>query len=201
MSNRNLAGKKDGSSGDAVDRSDAFSKALASTDNPRAILELFEKVDASNPKPEDLATFRQLLRERRELWEVAGDAAALAISRMVSAINAQRSVKESMQAGVEAIRDDLGYERAPMLEKLLIEQAAVCWLRMYLVDTAYTHNMKGSLTPAQGAYWERRLSTVQDRYLRAIETLARVRRLMRPVPVQVNIGAQQINRVEAASSE
>ena len=40
------------------------------------------------------------------------------------------------------------------------------------------------------SHWERKLSTVQRPYLRAIETLARVRKLMGVPMVQINIAAE-----------
>jgi hypothetical protein len=59
--------------------------------------------------------------------------------------------------------------------------------------------MKQSITLTVGAYWDKRLSMAQKRFMRACESLARVRRLSRRIPLQVNIaakGAQQINMVE-----
>ena len=52
---------------------------------------------------------------------------------------------------------------------------------------------------ALAAYPERSSFCSQERYLRSMETLVRVRRLMKPVPMQVNIagqGGQQINTVK-----
>lgn len=43
---------------------------------------------------------------------------------------------------------------------------------------------------AAASYWERKLSTVQYRYLRAIEALARVRNLMGVPMVQITIAAE-----------
>ena len=46
-----------------------------------------------------------------------------------------------------------------------------------------------------GQYWEKRLSAVQGRYLRALTTLARIRKMGLPA-MQVNIateGGQQVN--------
>jgi len=86
-----------------------------------------------------------------------------------------------------------------MLEKLLIEQVALCWLRMYLTEMRYTNMMKEQVTLAQATQWEKRLTATQGMYLRAMEALARVRRLVKPSPVQVNIatqGGQQINQVK-----
>ena len=48
---------------------------------------------------------------------------------------------------------------------------------------------------ASASYWERKLSAIQHRYLRAIETLSRVRKLMGVPMVQINIateGGQQV---------
>jgi hypothetical protein len=45
----------------------------------------------------------------------------------------------------------------------------------------------------QGMYWEQRQNAAQGRFLRAVETLARVRRLNKRPPVQINIGGQQVN--------
>jgi hypothetical protein len=76
---------------------------------------------------------------------------------------------------------------------LLIDQIVVCWLQMYITQYSYSSVMAESVTLNQGNYWERRLTIVQGRYLRAMETLARVRRLSRVTPLQVNIGGQQVN--------
>ena len=128
-----------------------------------------------------------------------GNMADLAIRRMVDNMNTQRTVKESMKAGVEAVKRDLGYDQAPMLVRLLVEQVAVCWLQMYQTQLSYTAVMGDSYTLEHAAFLERRLTVTQERYLRSMETLARVRRLMKPVPMQVNIagqGGQQINTVK-----
>ena len=52
--------------------------------------------------------------------------------------------------------------------------------------------MNKSITLDQGMYWDRKLAASQRRYLRACETLARVRKLT-GATVQVNIGERQIN--------
>ena len=54
--------------------------------------------------------------------------------------------------------------------------------------------MTGNTTIVQADFWERRLSAAQRRFLRATETLARVRRLQLPA-VQVNIAERQLNQV------
>ena len=82
-------------------------------------------------------------------------------------------------------------------EQLLIQQAALCWLKLNLVELSYSGTMKQSITLTLGIYWEKRLSAAQRRFTRACETLARVRKLSRNTPaLQFNIatsGGQQVN--------
>ena len=85
--------------------------------------------------------------------------------------------------------------RFGFLARLIIGQIVGCWLRLSFVEYTYGRALvTGTLTLNQGDFWERRLSAAQRRYLRAIETLARVRRMNLPA-MQVNIAAQQVNQV------
>ena len=97
----------------------------------------------------------------------------------------------------QVLKKDIGYDNAPMLEQLLIQQAALCWLKLNLVELSYSGMMKQSHTLTLGMYWEKRLSAAQKRFTRACETLARVRKLSRNTPaLQFNIatsGGQQVN--------
>jgi hypothetical protein len=93
------------------------------------------------------------------------------------------------------LKDDLGYEAAPPLEKALIQHIVVCWLRLSLVELRFTNVMKQSITLTLGLSWEKRLTAAQKRFTRVCESLARVRRLSRP-KAQINVameGGQQIN--------
>ncbi len=98
-----------------------------------------------------------------------------------------------MEFGLKGLRRDLGYDSAPMLEKLLIEQVALAWLDLEAIQRRYAVASFGSHTHASGQYWDRRVNGAQARYTRAVEALARVRRLAMPQPLQVNIGGQQVN--------
>lgn len=55
----------------------------------------------------------------------------------------------------------------------------------------YETTLKGSMPFKNAAYWERRLNSAHRRYLRAIETLAKIRK--QGLAVQVNIAVNQIN--------
>src|ERR671918_2384035 len=110
---------------------------------------------------------------------------------------ATAAMKECWKHRLQVLKKDLGYEEAPLLEKLLIQQAALCWLKLNLVELSYSGTMAQSVTLTLGVYWEKRLSAAQKRFTRACETLARVRKLSRNTPaLQLNIatsGGQQVN--------
>jgi hypothetical protein len=94
---------------------------------------------------------------------------------------------------MDDVKRDLGHETATPLERLLIEQIALCDLRLGEAEMMYTHVVSKSHSPEGSLYAERRLSACQRRMMCAVEGLARVRRLMRATPaVQVNIAGQQI---------
>jgi len=92
----------------------------------------------------------------------------------------------------------LGDDGASPLERLLIEHILTVRLRVINAEHKYNNCvMNQSITLQQGRYWDDLLSSTQARFLRAIETLARVRRLARNTPaLQINIareGGQQVN--------
>ena len=164
----------------------------------KAFMDLLEKTNKERPKQEDVKALRKLLAEHPPLWRVAGNLVVQAQAALIEKVSAPEAMKVSIATGLNAIRDDLGYQSAPTLERLLIEQVVMCWLRMNLTEHQYTNSVySGSFTHRDGHYWEMRLGATQRRYLRACETLARVRKLIRRTPtLQVNIaaqGGQQIN--------
>jgi len=159
------------------------------------LCDLIERTDKEEPEPKDLAALRRVFRET-ELWDIAGDLAKAARDKIMLQVSKSALVKESVRAWVDHIRSELGYESAPMLEKLLIDQVAICCLRLYHIELDYSQiRSSGPVTLDVGAYYERRLSAAQGRFLRACATLARIRKIARRTPelMQLNIGAQQVN--------
>jgi hypothetical protein len=154
-------------------------------------------ISVENPSPAVVREVKQALQAQPGAWHGAGDMVWQIRRRLIDAITPQYVAKESIEAGWNAIAARLGRQDqgTPALERLLIDQVLVSWLHLYYVHMAYMGVIQEGLTMAQGNYWEKRLSRAQGRYLKAIETLARVRRLTRPEAVQVNIATQQINTV------
>ena len=84
---------------------------------------------------------------------------------------------------------ELGKPDDAELENMLVAHVALCWVRLQMAEQSYNDALK----TAEGlALAERRLSACQQRFLRAVGMLAKVRRLAEP-SLQVNIGAKQLN--------
>jgi hypothetical protein len=74
------------------------------------------------------------------------------------------------------------------LEQTLIRQVVLCWLRLAAAERTYTNSVAGQVNITLAEYWEKRLSATQKRYLKACESLARVRKLLKPSGPQVSVG-------------
>jgi hypothetical protein len=103
-----------------------------------------------------------------------------------------------MKAEVDKLGQKLGYADAPALEQLLIDHILTVQLRLLNAEFSYNQRViNQSITFKSGEYWDNLLTTTQARFLRAIEALARVRRLARNTPaLQINIandGGKQVN--------
>jgi hypothetical protein len=70
---------------------------------------------------------------------------------------ATAAMKECWKHRLQVLKKDLGYDDAPLLEKLLIQQAALCWLKLNLVELSYSGTMAQSVTLTLGMYWEKRI--------------------------------------------
>jgi hypothetical protein len=89
-----------------------------------------------------------------------------------------------------------GGANATPTEALLIDAVLLTWQNYYTFAVIYEQKTGQSFTLDDMEKWERILASKEARYLRAIETLARVRRLLKLPQVQMNValdGGQQVN--------
>lgn len=160
-------------------------------DEGKRLRRVIDATSAEKPTHEDVQELRALLKEYPALWTLAGNWSQMAIDRMLEGAAKQVFVRESTKHRLDLLRRELGAESAPALEKILIENIVVCWLQLHITQTKYELNTRQAGV-AVATYWEKRLSATNARYLRACETLARVRRLSTPA-MQINVGTNQVN--------
>lgn len=160
-------------------------RKASNDENAKEFLALVKKTNTENPKPQDLAALRQALEQDEGLWRKTSDLNHMAHATLLKKFPAE--MRESIYLRLTVMREELGYEAASDVGRLLIEQIETCWLNLHIIQFAYAAMLGDSA-------WEKRMDAAQRRYMKALAMLTEVRRRrLGPNTLQVNIGAQQVN--------
>jgi hypothetical protein len=152
---------------------------------------------AKTPDPKDVERLRQLAGATPGYLSFADSITQSIRSQLIEKISHGVS-RAYMLAEVDVLKKQLDYDAAPSLDRLLIDHILTVRLRLIHAENAYnTRVVNQPITLKEGEYWDNLLSSAQARFIRAIEALARVRRLARNTPaLQINIareGGKQVN--------
>lgn len=164
----------------------------------REFIEVVKRAYKNKPQKKDIQELRKWLNEYPQIWRVVFDLSQVIEQNLIDHMVSDQAVQLAIEKNVEQIRNDLNYYVSPVMERLLIDNIVVAWLRWQWNEYQLVTFMgKGEIRMSVVEFWERRLNAAQRRYLRACETLTRIRRLTFSKPaVQVNIagqGGQQVN--------
>jgi hypothetical protein len=158
---------------------------------------LARKIQAAgvNANPTDLKAVRAALVKHPEVCERLGNMATHTRERLITEmIKTDTFGNELLQAEIELMYRGLGYEAAPELERLVIHQIINSYILQNSQENRYAGMLgAGDMSIEQARFMEYRLAIGQKRFLRAVETLARVRKLAGLGGLQINIGGQQLN--------
>ena len=145
-------------------------------------------VNVKDPDPQLVRRLRRLLVETPGALSFATSMTQLARKQLIGMVSAGYS-QAYMLAEIDNLKQAFGYDTAPVLERLLIDH--ILTVRLRLIHAEFTYNQAlGNQTASlkERAYLDNLLTSTQARFLRAIETLARVRRLAKNNPLfQLNI--------------
>ncbi len=121
---------------------------------------------------------RELFKERPEVWQHTADIAAKTEdSIIINACSNSYGAQQAFRKKLAAMRDNLGWATATEIEKILIEQVCLNWLRLNLLESLHLSKTTENHNTETGIYWDKRLTAAQKRYLRVCESLAKVRKL------------------------
>lgn len=141
--------------------------------------ELFEAINKPNPSEADQKTFRDMLKEQPEIWRQTTDLAAKLEEKIFGEMcSTSYGAKEAFRKRLAAMRDNLNWKDSSEIEKILIEQVCLNWLRLNILEELHHTKTTGNHSSEHGMYWDKRLNSAQRRYLRACESLAKVRKLL-----------------------
>lgn len=173
------------------------SKALGTPDPTGPIKKLRDRLDRTEGKAasRNLALFRQTVADTPEAMPEDYRAATSAMTALIDEV-AKGGSRACLLADMDMTRREFGYSGAPALERILIDAILMARLRLVTVEHGYVSN---GFKTSNADYWETLLTNAQNRLLRAVESLARVRRLARNTPaIQLNLagnGGQQVNSI------
>jgi hypothetical protein len=129
------------------------------------------------------------------LWEALATLSTFAVQSWIDLLAPAGPGQEIARRATER---EIGRKRVEVagpdpspLEGLLAERVALCWVAATYADAQYTRKLKAGVSFKEGEFLARRCEQSHRQLLKSIESLARVRRLL--TPMQVNIGQNQIN--------
>lgn len=142
-------------------------KLLKATNKPEA-----------DVKKEDVQALREYLEENqsacREIADFSGRIQRMVIEGFANSVLTAESYKKRLVV----MRDNLGWNTASEIEQILIEQVCLCWLRLNFMEMVSYEKLQKSHSVETGLYYEKCLMNAQKRYMRACESLAKVRKLL-----------------------
>jgi hypothetical protein len=139
--------------------------------------ELFAEACAKDdPSAEARAYVDGMLERKPDQWRSHGDLTAEALDRAFRGFWLGYYTKASVRKGAEVLRREMGCDEASSAERILIEHAVMCHVRLGMIEHLYSRHVSGRMDVAE--HYEKRLTLAQRRFTRAVETLARVRALL-----------------------
>ncbi len=162
------------------------------------LVDLLTRVYKPLPKPIDIENIRKWMDEYPEIWRVVFDISNVIENNLIDGVRPEQAVQWAIRKNAEEIRAGLGFEGATLMEQLLINNIVVSWLRVQWTEYRLILYMgQDEKWMSEIEFWEKRLNVAQHRFLRASETLEKIRKLSAKNPtLQVNIagqGGQQVN--------
>lgn len=102
--------------------------------------------------------------------------------------------RAALRRELDRRRQEVAGEEASPLERVLAERVALCWIQATHADTQYAQRLAtpGGITLKESEFLHRRCERASRQLLRAVQTLATVRKLLAPT-IQVNVAEKQIN--------
>lgn len=140
-------------------------------------LALVARIDKSNPQEEDIELLSSEFNKYPELYRSVNPHKAV-MKSVVNSINDNLSVKLAIEKNLEEMRNELGYYQSTFVEKMIIEEVLMCWLRLISAESSYNAVIAQSHSMKIGAYHEKRIETLHKRFLRVMESLAKVRKMI-----------------------
>lgn len=162
-----------------------------SKDLDKQFQSLLDKATGKEPESLEISELRRFLRNNPEIWNRLRTLYDITFSNFLSKEYIEPVAVELIRPKLKELKQQLGYNNATSLERLIIEGVILSYLRWITTEIKYINLVNENHSFDKGLYWAKRLNNAQRAYLRACETLARVRKLSRNCPELTNDFSQK----------
>lgn len=146
--------------------------------NKRDFMALVARIDKDDPKPEDLKALSKEMEAKPKIYRSIGNVQQKVFDQILCGAITTTSQREITKKYIAEMKAELGYQESSFVEKMLIEEIVTRWLRLASIEIAYQNVTNSSHSIEEGMYIEKRLDLAHKRFLRSMETLAKVRKLI-----------------------
>jgi len=163
-----------------------------SREEARKFFNLIKKIDSNNPEEKDLKVAKEILAKNPNLYKRCSRLSKSVLNKGVEKYIEGNSGKMIVEAEMEGIKNELEYKSSSGLERLIIDEVLFARLYLLIVENAVLQEANLEI----GAILNNRLNKAQKRFLKAVNTLAKVRKICSSFNIQFNFatdGGQQVN--------
>jgi len=147
-------------------------------------MKVFNATNTEDPSESDRKALAVVLDDNNYLQKVNHSGRQVLMRAMKDLDPGSYMVQECTKRQIEDLRKEMGYTSSTMIEQLIIDEIVICWVRLQQVQSNHTAVLGSSHSSETGGYWDRRLTSANNRFLKSVQTLAKVRKL---------IGATQVH--------
>jgi hypothetical protein len=140
---------------------------------------LVERTNKANPKEKDMRELKQYFDNDPSIALQVGNVNKTIFDSILETMAGESEFgRETIRRYIKNMKSELGYHNSTFVEKMLIDEVVMHWLRLQSMDHDHKIVTYGQHRFAEGLYHDKRLHLAQARYLKAIETLAKVRKMI-----------------------
>jgi hypothetical protein len=140
---------------------------------------LVEHTNKANPKEKDMRELKEYFDKDPSLALQIGNVNKTIFDSILEKMAGESEFgRETMRRFIQNMKTELGYHTSTFVEQMLIDEIAMRWIRLQVMENDHKINTYAEHTFRKGLYYDKRLHLAQARYLKAIETLAKVRKMI-----------------------
>jgi hypothetical protein len=150
---------------------------------PSALVRVVDLIKTLNnsqkPSPRDIDELIGLLRDNEEITRYLPGISTVVLNTLIAKFTKGTGNNTAYKAKIELMRHDLGIKDATGIERHLIERVIICWLHLQQAELQLALTTEGTFIMKEAEYQDRMVMRAHARYIRAVESLERVRAMVK----------------------